>query len=392
MTTFEIKGGSFRSLTTLVDGLKDTIDFKVNVLTQKIRNKHLGFFGIDSYLSIFSIIKNIVSFKPDVIITQLNISFPTIIISKIMKVPVINIVRGTSEFCPKYVDIIEYGKICSGLNNRKQCFKCINKWRSLRVLIGNKRKGWEYSLPSAISNILYKIRYFICKFNLNLLKKASVNLVASNLMKKNITNRIQSNVKIVNITPINKRLIDTFTLISCADGTVVGKEKRLIFVMPTDDASYKGLDFVLKLIRFIPKDYHIFIIGGYIPSYKLSWDATKLWIMGYIHSNKLLNTFYYESTITLVPTFSTEAFGRTVLESLVNRTPVISSPQCGINEFLKDDFLQVVPLKLDLWIKKIEDMIKNPPTITNDDISKIYEQFSLEKNKQDFIKIIKKVK
>ncbi|KKL74694.1 hypothetical protein LCGC14_2062360, partial [marine sediment metagenome] len=300
------KGGAYRSIKNLVDGLSSVENIKI--LTQGIKNKFLKFFNLDVYLSSLKIIRTILKFKPDIIITQLGIAFPTIIISKLMKIPIIHIIRDTSYFCPKFTDIIEYGKACSGLNNRKECFKCINYWRSLRVLIGNKKNGWEYSLKSAISNILYKIRYFICKFNLNLLKKTSVNVVASNLMKKNITNKISSNVKIINITPINKRLIDTFTLVSYVDGTVVGKEKRLIFVMPTDDASYKGLDFILKLIRFIPKDYHIFIIGGYIPSYKLSWDATKLWIMGYIYSNKLLNTFYYESTITLVPTFSTEAF------------------------------------------------------------------------------------
>ena len=39
VTTFEIKGGSFRSLATIVDGLKNVVDFKVKVLTQKIRSK-----------------------------------------------------------------------------------------------------------------------------------------------------------------------------------------------------------------------------------------------------------------------------------------------------------------------------------------------------------------
>ena len=391
VTTSETKGGAFKSLRNLVEGLKTIKNFNIKILIQKIRNRYLGFFGIDSYLSIFSILKNIKKFKSNIIITQLSIAFPTIIISKVMKIPIIHIIRGTSHFCPKYVDIVNYGKPCSGLIYRKRCFICINRWRTVRVLIGNKRKGWEYSLASTLSTVLYKIRYFICKYNLELLKKASINLVASNLMKKNITNKIKSNVKISNVTPINKRLIDTFTLVSYVDGAVVGKEKRLIFVMPTDDASYKGLDFILKLIKFIPKKYHIFIVGGYIPSYKLLWDATKLWVMGYVHSKELLNTFYYESTITLVPSFCNEAFGRTILESLVNKTPVISSPYCGANEFFENDFLQVVPLKLDLWVKKIEDMIKNPPIITNDDISQIYRQFSLEKSRDDFVEIIRSV-
>ena len=97
--------------------------------------------------------------------------------------------------------------------------------------------------------------------------------------------------------------------------------------------------------------------------------------------------------ITLVPTFCTEAFGRVIPESLVNRTPVISSPQCGANQFFKgiNDAVRVVPLKLDLWMKAIEDIIVNPPIINNKFINHIYRQFSLEKSKEDFIEVIKEV-
>jgi len=384
------KGGAYRSIKNLVDGLKNTA--KVKVITQKVQNKYLGFFGVDSYLSIFSILKNILKFRPDIIITQLNIAFPTIIISKIMKIPVIHIIRDTSHFCPKYVDIIDYGKACSGLNNRKECFKCINHWRSLRVLIGNKRKGWENSLLSSFSNILYKLRYFICRFNLYLLNKSSINLVASNLMFKYLSNWIQfEKIRICNITPIIVERKEIFSK----------KDNRLLFIQPYDNSSYKGLDFILKLSRFIPEEYIILVVGGKIPLTPLIKKAkpedlkgySKIYFqtghINYIFSKSHLDYLYQESKITLVPTFCTEAFGRTILESLVNKTPVISSPQCGINDFFKNkDFLKVIPLKINLWLKTIENILKNKPIITDNDISDIHNQFSFQKNKNDFIEII----
>ena len=391
--TSETKGGAFKSIMNIVKGLNDVKYFNIEILTQKLKNKYLKIFGIDSYLSGLSIIKEILKFKPNIIIAQLGIAFPTVIISKIKKIPIINIIRGTSEFCPKYVDIVNYGKPCSGLIYRKRCFICINRWRTVRVLIGNKKKGWEYSLASILSTVLYKIRYFICRFNLYLLNKFSINLVASNLMLKYISNYVHfEKVRIMNITPINKRLIDTFALVSYIDGVVVGKEKRLIFIMPTDDASYKGLDFILRLIKFIPKNYYVLIVGGEIPEYKREWKQDGLMLTGYIYSKERLNKLYQESTITLVPSFCNESFGRGIIESLKNKTPVISSPQCGANQFFEQkDFLKVIPLKLDLWVKVIKDMINNLPVINDNDVSQIYESFSLERSRSDFIEVIESV-
>ena len=92
----------------------------------------------------------------------------------------------------------------------------------------------------------------------------------------------------------------------------------------------------------------------------------------------------------MVPTFCTKAFRRVIIESIINNTPVISSPNCGANSFFKNkDYLAVVPLKDSLWINKINEFIENPPEITISDIDSIYEQFSLSRSKKDFSDLIK---
>ncbi|KKL68155.1 hypothetical protein LCGC14_2127820, partial [marine sediment metagenome] len=121
-------------------------------------------------------------------------------------------------------------------------------------------------------------------------------------------------------------------------------------------------------------------------------EEPKIVNLEFVSSKKLLNKIFAGSKITLVPSFFTEAFGRIIPESIINKTPVITSPQCGANQFFKEkDFLRIVPLKLSLWIKAIEEIIQNPPIITDNDISQISKQFSLEKSKKDFMKIIKEV-
>ena len=375
-------GGSSKSLLNIVNSFKDEKNIQIKILTQNFKNKLLESIGLKSYTLIPKIITNILKFNPDVVITQDTMAFSVILISKIMKTPIIHIIRSTSDFCPKYVDIVDYGKACSGINNRKQCFKCINKWRTLRILIGNKPKGSEHSIKTSFVNILYKIRYFVCSFNLHLIKKANINLVASNLMIDYFSHKINQNkFKIINITPIQKVIIDRQPEI-----------KNFIFVRTTYDASHKGLDFIRRLSKLISKQYWIIVVGG---NNIISCEIGHPHIINidHISSKEVFNEVLSESMITLVPTFCTEAFGRVIPESLVNRTPVISSPQCGANQFFEgiNDAVRVVPLKLNLWIKEIEDIIHNPPFINNKFVNYIYRQFSLKKSKEDFIKVINKV-
>ena len=378
---FEV-GGASKSITNIINSLKDIKNIQIKTLTQKFQNKLLASITLDSYLSIPYIIKDILKFKPDIIITQGRIAFPTILVSKLKKIPVINIIRSTVNFCPKYVDIVDYGKACSGINNRKKCFKCIDKWRTLRILIGNRPKGSEHSIKTSLVSVLYKIRYFMCLFNLHLIKKANINLVASELMIKYFSHIVNKDkFKVVNITPIQRIIIDRQP-----------ERKHFIFIRTDYETSHKGLDFIKRLSKLISKPYWIIVIGGNNDDfYEVGYP--HIIYLDHIFSKELFNEMLSESMITLVPTFCTEAFGRVIPESLVNRTPVISSPQCGANQFFEgiNDAVRVVPLKLDLWIKTIEDIIINPPIINNKFVNHIYRQFSLKKSREDFIKMIKEV-
>ena len=382
ITGYFEEGGASKSIANIINSLKDMKTIQIKTITQKIQNKLLASITLDSYLSIPIIIKDILRFKPDIIITQDGIAFPTILISKIMKIPVIHIIRSTVDFCPKYVDIIDYGKACSGINNRKQCFKCIDKWRTLRIMIGNRPKGSEHSIKTSLINVLYKIRYFVCLFNLYLTKKTNINLVASNLMIDYFSHKINQNkFKIINITPIQKVIVD-----------IEPKQKHLLFIRTDYETSHKGLDFIKRLSKYTPNQCWIIVVGGNNDDiYEVGY--LNIIYLDHISSKRIFNEVLSESMITLVPTFCTEAFGRIIPESLVNRTPVISSPQCGANQFFEgiNDAVRVVPLKLNLWIKEIEDIIHNPPFINNKFVNYIYRQFSLKKSKEDFIKVINKV-
>ena len=71
---------------------------------------------------------------------------------------------------------------------------------------------------------------------------------------------------------------------------------------------------------------------------------------------------------------------------------MISSPNCGANYFFKNkDYLKVIPLKINLWIHTIREIIKHPPIISNTDVEDIYNKFSIMKSREDFETVINSI-
>ena len=380
----ESTGGAATSFMNIINGLKNDQNLQIKRFSRTTTNlikKLLDPLGIGYYLYFYKIYSTIKSFKPNIIITQSRITFSTILAAKLAKIPIVAIVRDNSDVCPKHIDIIKYGISCPGLKNRDVCYRCIEYWRTLRVLIKNRPKGWQHTIRAPISSIIYKLRFFSVKLNLKLLNKADRVIVASELMKNILSNNIErKKLKIINITPIKKSL-----------SLKKIRKNQLLFIIPSYEASHKGLEFISRLSMLIPIYYKILIVGGKLPLSELNISSSQ--IINYSHVSKNeLDSIYQQSKITLVPSFYTEAFGRIIIESISNKTPVISSPNCGANSyFLKSSFLKVVPIKLSLWVKEIEEMIENPPEITNDDVDEVFRQFSIEKSKEDFSNLIKKI-
>jgi len=318
-------GGASQSIINIFEVLKEISHFNIKFLHPSL-GKFKNFLlppDISSYFFIPKILREIKKFKPHIIITQRDIGKAAIISGRIKKIPVINIIRDTSLICPKYLDIVDYGNSCPGLKSKDICYSCINYWRTLRVLLGNRPKGWQNSLKSTYSTLGYKILYFICRMQLYVFNKASINLVASNLMKSILSNNLRSEkIKVLNITPIEKKEIPSS----------INKKNQLLYLIPSYDASHKGLNFVFNLSKYIPNNYRIIIVGKILAPNKIREFQSKIINYGFT-TGKQLDYLFQSSKITIVPTFCTEAFGRIIIESIINKTPVISSPNCGANSF-----------------------------------------------------------
>ena len=168
-------GGAAKSFLNIIENLKSIKEFELDFLILKDIRESLNPFGISLYFYFFNVLRRLNRFKPHIILTQTGATFGSILASKVKNIPIINIIRDTSLICPKYNDIIGYGVSCKGLIDRNMCYNCINYWRTLRVLIGNKPINWQYSYKAVISTVGYKLRYLICKINIFVFNKSTIN-------------------------------------------------------------------------------------------------------------------------------------------------------------------------------------------------------------------------
>ncbi len=409
-------GGAFKSNFLIMKKLLEDSNIKIEVLARdihyykhknlkikKIRpifkspikkiNKLLDFIRINQYLSIFQIISQIKKFKPDLIIVQRDLTIPALLAAFFKKIPVINIIRDGMGFCPKYIDVIECYKNCLEPISRKKCWDCINRWQMLRIILKDNFNGAKKPLINSFYSIYYKINYFITKFYLKLLKRASINIVASPLMKTLIINKIGkiNNILIKRITPIeiiDKNIENKIEKEIPDKIKKIKNEKIILYIIPRNEGGSKGYPFVYDLIKKLKKNYYFIVVGVKIKELEEFNNVINLEKI----PTDILYYLYQIASVTIVPSIYTEAFGRVIIESIINQTPVICSPQCGANFLFKNkEYVKVIPLNLNLWIKEIKQIIKQKVRIPEKDIMMLKNNFSPNTCQKDLLDIIKKL-
>ena len=409
-------GGAFKSQHAIINELMKNSEFEISVLATKSKkiekqnfsakpirpvlkipskriNTLIKYFKINQYYSFFPILREIKKFKPDVIIVQRDLTFSSILAGFFKKVPIINIIRDAMGFCPKGVDTRGF-KNCTSLLTKKECWECINRWRTLRIFLDDKPKGSDLTLITSLHTLYYKIQYFFTRLYLRLLKYTYVNIVASPLMKKLVVKRSKNiRVLIRKITPIDGSniKISTKELNKNTLNKIENSNKIILFVIPRNEGGSKGYPFVKRLLNMFPDDYLIIIVGTLINELKNYRNRNVINIDKVPTDN--LYFLYQKANITIVPSIYTEAFGRVVIESIINKTPIMISPQTSAKFLFENkNYVKILPLKLNLWVEEIKNFLYNPVSIPDEDVRKIEREFSAEKCAKEIIEILKLIK
>ena len=389
-------GGAFKSNFALINELSKRPNIQIKVLARKTKNIESSKFSVKQINPILKtpfipIIREIKKYKPKVIIVQRDLAFSTLLSGFLKKIPVINVIRDAMGLCPKFIDIIDGFNNCSESITRRKCWKCINRWSILRVALLDKPRGYQSSLVSQFYTTYYKFLYYITKIQLFLMKYAYMNVVASPLMKNLALKRIKSNrISVRKITPIDNSDIEISN--KMIDKNIVEQleksNKIILFIIPRNEKGSKGYPFVKKLLEKLPKDNLMVVVGTILEGLKHYPNVVNI---DKIPTNNLYY-LYQKSNLTIVPSIYTEAFGRVILESIVNKTPVIMSPQCGASYLFKNkNYAKIIPLKVDIWLKEIEAFFKNPVIVPESDRKDLENMFTPEECVNQIIELINKL-
>ncbi|TFF90861.1 MAG: glycosyltransferase [Promethearchaeota archaeon] len=406
-------GGAFKSNYAIINEIIKNTNFKISVLATKtyqkvgerfsskqIRpvlrfpskklNRLLKYLKINKYFSFFPIIREIDKFKPNIIIVQRDLAISAIIAAFLKKIPIIHIIRDAMEFCPKDIDTRGFINCTSPLS-KEECWECINEWRTLRILLDDKPKGSNTTFKSSLYTTYYKIQYYFTKLHAYLIKFAWINIVASPSMKSLIKKRAKNARVIVRkITPIEtfKMEISGKSLEKQVFDRIENSNKNILFVIPRNEGGSKGYPFVKKMLNSFPNDYLLIVVGTILEELKTYQNIINLDKV----PTETLYYLYQKGNLTIVPSIYTEAFGRVVLESLINGTPVIVSPQTSANYLFRDKkYVKILPLKIPFWLEEIKNFIDNQINIPEEDIEQIKNNFSPEECANELLKVINKI-
>lgn len=317
---------------------KKTINYKINninVKALKIKNSYwpFGENNINSREKFFWHLKDskntdytqdfieiINEFKPDILFTNNLCGFSTNIwlTAKQLNVKIVHTLRDYYLQCTKST------KFKSNLNCYGVCLPC--KALSISKKATSTKVDYLVGISNFILNDHIKNHYF-----------------------KNVPNEVIYNGFDIKLNPLNKIKNDFVTF------GFMGQVKEP-----------KGIGLLLNcLSKFKEYKWKLLIAGDIEPSYltKLQSinNSSKIAYLGYVKSDD----FFRKIDTLIVPSLWHEPFGRVVLESYINKTPVLGADVGGISELMtiNKEFL-FNPNKIGLT-KKLESIILNPSLLNS---------------------------
>ena len=328
-------GGAEISLLNIIKGIKDSNEihiayndtlgekpcntFSNSIVDVKINNPLIrGYWVrrcIENHIWKYHIKKIISKVKPDLLITQLEYSAPSIIAAYEFGIPTVLFIRSFEYFC-----LIGYPKETCDFN----CPNCFEDWKD---------------------NIQYLFSKNLYKMKVGAFKKATKIIANSNYM----AGMCQK---------IHNRKVDVIYPFGWEDAIIDRKNKT------------KG-EYITMVTPVIPKGVEIFIeIAIRLSKYKfLAVGRTDKYIrqkldkiknIEYLEWTNDKREIYAKTSIMLVPSLWEEPFGRVCIEAISNEIPCIASEKGGIAEAVMGGGILINnPFDIDKWVEEIEKVMRN---------------------------------
>ena len=285
-------------------------------------------------------------FKPDILLTNNLSGFSTKVwsVAKKLNIKIVHTLRDYYLQCPKSI------KFKNNLNCENLCIDC---------------KLLSYPKKKDTVNVDYLVG------------------ISDYILKDHIKNDYFKNKP-------SQVIYNGFQTIKSKTDKINAKE-TIVFGFIGQINQSKGLELLLESFSKVEK-YKLLIAGHigaeYLKHLKTINSSKKIEFLGYIKGN----LFFEKIDVLVVPSLWHEPFGRVVLESIINRKPVIASDMGGIPELLlnnRDFVFKPQEQELSKLLKKIMQNRDFLNTFNFDE--DLMQNFNIQKTIDDYLNVFNEV-
>ncbi|SDU24245.1 Glycosyltransferase involved in cell wall bisynthesis [Polaribacter sp. Hel1_33_78] len=155
----------------------------------------------------------------------------------------------------------------------------------------------------------------------------------------------------------------------------------------------KGIELILESFSKISSSSWRFLIAGavdekYLKQLNKINSSVQIEYLGYMDSSK----FFEMIDVLIVPSLWNEPFGRVVLESIINKKPVIASDKGGIPEILSNNKQFIFSPKVNELTVLLEKIIANSNFLDEFKFENKYlEKFTIKNTVQKYLEVFNKI-
>nr|MDO8083616.1 glycosyltransferase [Candidatus Sigynarchaeum springense] len=369
-----MRGGAERSILEITIGLvkqrHDVVVYSKSTTSHKRgKNMHVNAItpplidGIGKYLwpvndmiHFFLLFKMIQKERPDVILTQQSISFISVLIATLLRIPCFQMIRDVSYFCPTFYGLIPkgVGLVPCDISKRSfhHCFYCVMRRDLIQYRIGIAS---HHSLFNKVVNLGFCVNIIRTRLYDALLKYTTKVFVSSKMLL-DFTRAHASKSIIVPMTPISfdKRMNPE----NIKGPDFMNKKYNMssdtlkLLIISSINGNYtKGVDFIIEnVLPRLKRSVVLFIAG----SKELQGTSSPRVIdLGRLDTTAISEMLSYVDLL-LVPSVWIESFGRVVIEGIFHNKPVFASNRVGALDDESYPFIKRLKLSATTWINEIE--------------------------------------
>jgi len=169
----------------------------------------------------------------------------------------------------------------------------------------------------------------------------------------------------------------------------LGLEDKKVLLLVGSGFKRKGLLFVLDVLKCLPKEFVLLVVGkGKIGKKLLRGLEKRIYFLG---PQRKIERFYQLADIFILPTIY-DPFGNAILEAMACGLPVITTNASGASEIIengKEGFILNFPVNLEEFAYCLEIASKNQKIMGKNAYEKA-KLFSLEKAVNEFLEVIER--